>query len=80
MAALNFAEIKEKLVSKEYELVFENNKKKQRSSVWNTFGRIKNGNNIFENIVACRHCYHILKYSGSTTNLLSHVCAKRKRY
>ena len=68
-------EIKRKIISKEYTLV-RNSNKRLKSDVWETLYCIKDkDDSIIDNYVACTKCNLVLKQSkdGSTKNLLTHI-------
>lgn len=64
-------DIKEKLTSGMYSLI----EKRGRSEVWQFFSKIKNDDGEeLVNLVACKTCYTVLKFTGSTSNLVKHKC------
>lgn len=65
------AKIKERLLNGEYSF----NLKRGRSKIWDTFSRINDadGKEILET-VACKICYGIYKFVGSSSNLVKHKC------
>lgn len=65
--------IKAKLDSGEYNL----SPKRKNAYVWCIFGKVENhlGDEISPNLVACRFCHSVLKYTTRTTsNLVRHKC------
>jgi len=72
---MNPEEIKRNIISKEYSLVPNSNKRK-KSEVWEKIYCIKDQDDgILDNYVACTICSSVLKQSkdGSTKNLLTHI-------
>lgn len=49
--------------------------KRGRSEVWQFFSKIKkeNGEELVD-VVACKMCFTVLKFTGSTSNLVKHKC------
>lgn len=50
--------------------------KRGRSKVWEVFGKVVNmSEEEIKDIVACRKCFNVYKYNGtSTSNLVRHKC------
>ena len=72
---MNPEEIKSKILSKEYSLVRNTNKRKT-SPAWEKIYCIKDQDGgIMDNYVACTICSSVLKQTkdGSTKNLLTHI-------
>lgn len=70
ISALHLA-IKEKLHKGAYKLI----DKRGRSKVWDFFSRVQKENGDEEvGIVACKVCFAVYKFVGSTSNLVKHKC------
>lgn len=79
MEKLNMDDIKSKILNGQYKIVTKTGR--SRSEVWSMFGEVEDeSNNKINNIVCCKQCKLVKKFSGKqTTNLLRHTCFKRSK-
>ena len=74
--ALTVVETKSKITGGQFRIA----QKRGKSKVWDIFGHvIGQENNEIPNIVACRACFSVFKFTGATSNLVRHKCYKASK-